>query len=145
MLNAVLDALIPADPALQMPSATEAGVGFKLSAGSHRATVDAFLALVQATCHARAQASVTETESGFEQGSPAQKLDLLNAARKGNFRLFVTFITVAFQAYYTCPTVLACIGSGAVPPFPQGNTLPTDDWTLLEPVFERGRLYREAE
>jgi hypothetical protein len=145
VLNAVLDTLIPADPDMEMPSASQAGVGHQLRLGPQAATVNAYLAVVQQTWQAQAEASGAEALGGFDQWPPTQRLELLNATRKGNMRLFAAFITAAFQAYFTSPAVLSRIGSGAVPPFPQGNTLPADDWTLLEPVYERGRLYRDVE
>jgi hypothetical protein len=38
--------------------------------------------------------------------------------------------------------VLNSIQSGSVPPFPEGNYLENDDWEILGPVFERGKIYR---
>jgi len=49
------------------------------------------------------------------------------------------------RAYYTERRVLAQLSVGAVPPFPAGNEIAADDWTILEPVYLRGQIWRSAE
>jgi hypothetical protein len=53
------------------------------------------------------------------------------------------FMTVVVQCYYRDDRVLVSIGSEPRPPYPEGYDLEPGDWTLLEPVRSRGRLYRE--
>ena len=44
--------------------------------------------------------------------------------------------------YYVDPRVVHAIGEAARPPFPDGHAVIDGDLTLLEPVYERGPLYR---
>lgn len=44
--------------------------------------------------------------------------------------------------YYVDPRVAQAIGQAVRPPFPDGHAVIDGDLTLLEPVYERGPLYR---
>ena len=72
-----------------------------------------------------------------------QKLQAINACKLEDVRLFSTMVGHLLKAYYTAPSVLMKIRSGSVPPFPGGNYLEEDDWSILESVYERGQIYRE--
>jgi hypothetical protein len=49
------------------------------------------------------------------------------------------------RCYYRDDRVLASIGMEARPAFPLGYALEQGDWSLLEPVRARGKVYRDAE
>jgi hypothetical protein len=49
------------------------------------------------------------------------------------------------KAYYTNPIVQKRIGVGDKPPFPDGKTVYEGNLELLEPVFNRGPIYRSIE
>ncbi len=46
------------------------------------------------------------------------------------------------KAYYTDPNVQEAIGNGDTPPFPNGRNIYAGNIELLEPVFNRGLVYR---
>lgn len=46
------------------------------------------------------------------------------------------------QCYYRDDRVMAALGMEARPPFPKGFSLEQGDWSLLEPVRRRGRIWR---
>jgi hypothetical protein len=48
------------------------------------------------------------------------------------------------KAYYTNPVVQLRIGVGNKPPFPDGKTVHEGNLELLEPVFNRGPIFRET-
>ena len=81
----------------------------------------------------------------FSALSSDNRLAILNASRTVDIRLFSEFLTHVFRAYYTHREVLDQIGSGSIPPFPEGNPMEQDDWSILEPVYERGQIFRNAE
>ena len=60
-----------------------------------------------------------------------------------NVRLFSDFLKNVFRFYYSDIKVLTLINVGSSPPFPEGNIIEEDDWTMLIPVYERGSIYRE--
>jgi hypothetical protein len=51
---------------------------------------------------------------------------------------------VTARCYYRDDRVLKSIGVEARPPFPLGYQIEEGDWSLLEPVRARGRIYRDA-
>lgn len=48
------------------------------------------------------------------------------------------------KAYYTNPNVQSQIGVGNKPPFPDGREVYEGDLELLEPVFNRGPIFRDV-
>jgi hypothetical protein len=136
MIDLVLDTMLPGDATLGLPPASR--VDFEGYLLRHRATAqsDAFLAVL-------ARVAIERGGAAFEALDATQRLAAINACRLADVRAFSAFVTHALRAYYTDRAVLASIGAGAAPPFPDGNPLGDDDWTLLEPVYERGPVWRE--
>jgi len=54
----------------------------------------------------------------------------------------VTSITV--QCYYRDARVMESLGMEARPPFPKGYELEQGEWSLLDPVRDRGKMWRDA-
>ncbi len=48
------------------------------------------------------------------------------------------------QAYYQDARILESIGHEGRAPFPQGHELEQGDWSLLDPVKARGKIYRKV-
>lgn len=135
MINLILDTVIPADMELNMPSA--ATIDF--DAYATRYHVNNLISIYAALVDVTAQEMLNQPFSKLSEGN---RFVVINATRTKDFRLFSSFITHIFRAYYSDNEVLTRIGSGAVPPFPDGNSLEPDDWSLLAPVYERGSIYR---
>lgn len=49
------------------------------------------------------------------------------------------------KAYYTHPAVREAIGVGSGAPFPRGYSVYAGELELLEPVFERGPIFRNVD
>lgn len=54
----------------------------------------------------------------------------------------ITAITVT--SYYSDERVMTALGIEERPPFPQGYDVPQGDWSLLDPVKQRAKFYRDA-
>ena len=52
--------------------------------------------------------------------------------------------SAAGQAYYQDDRVLQSLGLPPGPPFPQGYETPQGDWSLLDPVRQMAKRYRDA-
>jgi hypothetical protein len=52
------------------------------------------------------------------------------------------FLFLVYSGYYRHPRVVEALGLEARAPHPQGYTMAPDDWSVLEPVRARGRMYR---
>lgn len=50
---------------------------------------------------------------------------------------------VTARCYYRDDRVMASIGVEARPPFPDGYDVEQGDWSLLDPVRQRGKIYRD--
>lgn len=53
-------------------------------------------------------------------------------------------VGLAVQCYYRDDRVMASLQMEARPPFPQGYEIADGDWSLLDPVRRRGRIYRQV-
>ncbi len=51
---------------------------------------------------------------------------------------------VILQCYYRDDRVVRSLGLEPRPPFPKGHTLEQGDWSLLDPVRARPKLWRDA-
>ena len=83
-------------------------------------------------------------------GAPLAELDA--ASREAIAKEFratgaaaaATLIRVVLQCYYRDDRVLRSLGLELRPPFPKGYALEQGDWSLLEPVKARSRMWRRA-
>jgi hypothetical protein len=66
------------------------------------------------------------------------------AFRAGHTAAAVHFATLVAQCYYRDDRIMESLGMEARPPHPQGYEVPQGDWSLLDSVRQRTRLYREA-
>jgi hypothetical protein len=162
MLNGILETIIPAEPVRGLPSAAAIGFAAYCQRYAVQDLSDAFCTLVETVMREQmglqgkqpmgqplpeglAKEPGGDAVADFHTLDEDTRMRMLNLCRSRDIRLFSSFITHVFRAYYSNRLVLERIGSGAVPPFPQGNLLASDDWTILEPVFNRGAIYRAVE
>jgi len=75
--------------------------------------------------------------------SGSEQTELIDKLRRKSLQFFNRFTTQVLQCYYQHDDVLEAIGLEARPPFPQGYLLEEGDLTLLEPVYLRGKIYRD--
>ncbi|MFZ2099722.1 MAG: hypothetical protein WAU86_04075 [Oricola sp.] len=77
--------------------------------------------------------------------SEANRDALLAAFRAGHPALAGVIESVTARCYYRDDRVMASIGMEIRPPFPLGYDVQQGDWSLLEPVRARGKIYRDAD
>ena len=136
MIKIVLDALIPGDSKLGMPPASLIDFNtYQDKYGIHEIVVKFLFEL--------AKVSNYEFFKNFDKLDNNQKMKALNAFKLKNIRLFSDFLRHIFRAYYSDKMVLSILEVGSSPPFPDGNGIKEDDWTILSPVYERGPNYRK--
>ena len=135
MINTVLDTFIPGDYELGMPPASKVDFNaYQHEHGIQQIVVDFLSELTKI--------SLDTFEKEFKELDEGQRMHILGACKLINIRLFSTFLKHCFQAYYSDKRVLSILQVGASPPFPEGNVLEEDDWSMLIPVYERGSIYR---
>jgi len=135
-LQVIVETMLPGDPDLGMPCASSIDFKAHLEKYDLIDLPDKFLRMLDEVCGDRFSLS-------FKDLDHEQKMQAINACKLSDVRVFSAFVGHLLRAYYTSPLVLSRIGAGSIPPFPQGNSLPQDDWSVLEPVYERGQVFRE--
>ncbi len=60
-----------------------------------------------------------------------------------NFRFFNHIASIISEFYYLNKENRQALNLKTLPPFPEGNIIEDIDLTILEPVFNRGKIYRE--
>ena len=73
-----------------------------------------------------------------ERATAAQRL------RETRPALASVLVAVTTRCYYRDDRVMRSLGMEPRPPFPRGFEVEPGDWSLLEPVRARGRIYRDA-
>ena len=138
MIEIVLDAIIPGDRKLKMPPAS--AIDFKMYTIKYgiENIVNAFIIELKKT-------SNNKFHYDFNTLDDLQKNTVLNEVKFKNIRLFTEFIKHVFKAYYSDKKVLSILNIGASPPFPEGNPIEEDDWAILMPVYERGKIYKDID
>ena len=79
----------------------------------------------------------------FSALSVAEQSELVNGLKRVLFRFINNLTTHVVQCYYQHDDVLKAIGLEARPPFPKGYEVEEGDVLLLEPVYYRGKIYRD--
>jgi hypothetical protein len=140
-LRAVLDEIIPPSGDGRLPGAGELGLVSCIEEAMVRSP-DLRPAVEQGLTALRARAE--ELGGPFETLEPSVRRDALNevAARQPAFLPGLIFHV--FTGYYQEGRVLEGLGLEPRPPHPQGYPLEAGDLSLLDPVRERGRRYREV-
>jgi hypothetical protein len=136
-LKTVIDAMLPGDSVLGMPCAS--AIDFEIYLKQHnlnQLSLD-FIQMLDKVC---------EEKRGmvFVDLDEVQKIQAIDACKLVDVRVFSAMVGHLLKAYYTAPGVLMKIKSGSVPPFPNGNSIEDDDWSILETVYERGQVFREV-
>ena len=133
-LASLLDELLPPREDVRLPGAGALGLADAVDAASLgsplRPAFSAELARLSA--------------AGFAALSKAEKRERLEALAKQSQALFQLLLRHAYGAYYTHPSVVAALGLPARPPFPEGYAVPATDFSLLDPVRGRTKLYRDC-
>lgn len=136
VLDQLLDLIIPASADGKMPSAAE--IGF-----------DEYLCVHNMIPWVRESLTFLRDEAQQIKGAafllltPDDKMEVVTTARRKNPRTFASFTNMVTRCYYLNARVIKAIGQDVRPPFPNGYQLTEGDLCLLEPVYERGSIYRE--
>jgi hypothetical protein len=135
--SAVLDELVPARNGV--PGAGSLGIGEYVEA--RLAGVVGMISQSLAALDALAQ---EQAGAQFADLAPEQRAPLLSEAAASHPGFLESLIFHTYNGYYQHPRVSAAIGLEARPPHPLGYELETGDLSLLDPVRQRDKLYREV-
>ncbi len=134
-LRALAGLMIPASKEFAVPGADDAAIFDDIlrSLGRDRDSVRAALARLAA----QAGGSFAALDEAGQ--------DAVAAAFLATNTPDVTILgRVILQCYYRDDRVVRSLGLEPRPPFPKGHTLEQGDWSLLDPVRARPKLWRDA-
>lgn len=80
----------------------------------------------------------------FAESDPASQSAASESFRTSGSPLVGPLVALVTQCYYRDDRVMQSLEMEPRPPFPLGFELDNGDWSLLDPVRARGKLYRDA-
>ena len=135
-LRAIAAAMIPPCRGSGLPGADDPAIIGDILASAGRDTA-ALIGILDAL-HSAAGGNLDALRSA-EPGSVLATFRAVNPVLAGVLELVIA------QCYYRDDRVLLIIGMEPRPPFPKGYEIEEGDWSLLDPVRARGRIYRDAD
>lgn len=137
-LDALLDLMIPASEDGKMPAARE--VGFP----EYMVRNDAELVPeLEQGLNAIIDATIAEHSKSFFDLSMSEQEILIDKFRSSQSEFLHLLTSLVMSCYYQDDRVITAIGLEARPPFPKGNEVDPGDFSLLEPVRQRGEIWRK--
>jgi len=134
-LRCVAGAMIPASREYGVPGADDDAIFADIlaSLGSDAPLVRTALQRLDALCGG----SFAEQDAAAQQAACA-------ALRSESAPLVMALARVTVQCYYRDDRVMRSLNMEPRPPYPLGFEVESGDWSLLEPVRARGKIYRDA-
>jgi hypothetical protein len=81
----------------------------------------------------------------FAELEPARRAEVAAAFREVGGAPLAALVRVVLLCYYRDDRVMRSLGQEPRPPFPKGHVVEQGDWSLLDPVRRRPRMYRLVE
>ena len=139
IFDIVLDQFIPEDSTREKPSAANVGVYEYISARNP----ESFEAIGQQLDELNELASSAHSMQYTELTRDLQD-QTLNRLHEQDSRFLLTLALQAVECYYLDSRVMTAIGLPQRAPYPEGFTVQRGDLTLLDPVRERGEVWRRT-
>ncbi len=138
-LDIVLDLIVPPTPDGRMPGAAQVGVAGWLVSQAPDALPALRSELDQLDNLARERRG-----SAFASLDPAARQALVDGQRAANPGFLARLALETVTCYYQHDRVLQGLGQELRAPYPKGYQVLSGDLALLQPVRQRGKIYRDA-
>lgn len=139
-LSSVLDEIIPPSSDGRLPGAGELGLADHIEQVLERSP-ELRPVIVQGLSAIGDLASGRSSRS-FAALSGPDRLEVLNEIASKQAGFLPSLIFHAYSGYYQNARVLEGLGLEPRPPYPEGYEVEPTDFTLLDPVRQRPRMYR---
>jgi hypothetical protein len=91
----------------------------------------------------RALANLAKLAGGaFADLGPQRRAEVAASFRETGGALLAALVRVVLLCYYRDDRVMRSLGQEPRAPFPKGHVVEQGDWSLLDPVRARPRMYR---
>jgi len=141
-LAGILDQVIPPSADGRLPGAGTLGMAANVAEAMRRAP-EMELAVLPALDAAESAARERHGRA-FADLSDDQRRALVHTLEASHPALIPTLAFHVYVAYYQHPRVVAALGLEARPPHPKGYEMAPNDLQLLDPVRQRGKIYRDV-
>ncbi len=141
-LSAVLDQIIPPSRDGRLPGAGELGLVRHIAQVLEKAPQ--FEPMIRQGLAAIDELARVRNTEGFAALSDPDKLELLQELTSTEPGFLPSLIFHTYVGYYQNRRVVEALGLEARPPFPKGHEMEPNDLSLLDPVRQRPKLYREG-
>lgn len=91
-----------------------------------------------------AQAAETDLAKPFTEVTTAEGQEIVNRVQALQPRWVAVLVSITVECYYRDARVMASLEMPPRAPFPEGYDVPQGDWSLLDPVRERGPIWRRT-
>ncbi len=142
VLRAVLDEIVPPSADGTLPGAGALGLIARIET-TVRETPDLRPAISQGLA-ALEELAKGRGAASFPELARDARLEVLNELATAAPAFLPALIFQTYVGYYEHPRVMQALGLEARPPHPKGYAMELGDLSLLEPVRERPKMYREA-
>jgi hypothetical protein len=134
-LRCIAGLMIPASSEFDVPGADDAAIFADIVGTMGRDTGNVRQAL---------GALAAMAGGAFADLDTARRDAVVMAFRERGGVAAATLSRVILQCYYRDDRVVRSLGLEPRPPFPKGHTLEQGDWSLLDPVRKRAKMWRDA-
>lgn len=137
-LEAVLDEIIPPSPDKKFPGAGSLGLTEEIETkvGTRWTGIARGLAKLD-------ELSRSHGGESFAELADEERQPILRELAMTQPTLLPSLIAPTYSGYYRAAQVLEALGRDPRPPYPEGYELEEGDFSLLDPVRARPKLYRE--
>jgi hypothetical protein len=132
-LRALAGAIIPPSAAYAVPGADDERIFADILRSLERDRDD----ICRALTHLAALSG-----GAFADLEPARRTEVAAAFREAGGAPLAALVRVVLLCYYRDDRVMLSLGQEPRPPFPKGHVVEQGDWSLLDPVRARPRMYR---
>ena len=81
-------------------------------------------------------------DGAFADLEPVRSIEVAARFREAGGAPLAALVRVVLLCYYRDDRVMRSLGQEPRPPFPKGHVVEQGDWSLLDPVRARPRMYR---
>jgi hypothetical protein len=135
-LRALAGMIIPPSAAYEVPGADDERIFSDILKSLERDRDD--------VCRALAQLA-TLSGSAFAELEPGRRAEVVAVFRETCGAPLAALVRVVLLCYYRDDRVMRSLGQEPRPPFPKGHVVEQGDWSLLDPVRRRPRMYRPVD
>ena len=86
----------------------------------------------------------TLSKGAFADLGPERRTEVAATFREAGGAPLAALVRVVLLCYYRDDRVMRSLGQEPRPPFPRGHVVEQGDWSLLDPVRARPKMWRDA-